>query len=457
MKTIFIPLFQGVAAKNILRTDIYKKLLEQNDLRIVLFLNNPHKLEYYKREFHHPNLIYEVVEKYETPSFNRLFNFLKFNLIKTETTKLRRKMELEVNRNYLKYYAKRVFIEVFAKKIFRQITRFLYYHIVKDDNFIEYYLKYKPDLVLLAHLFGNRETSLLRQAKKRGIGTVGLINSWDKITARSAILLLPQKLIVHNYIIKNEAMDFVDMPEKNIFVSGIPHYDYYTNEKRYSYGELCAKIGADPAKRIILYCPIGRHYTDSDSEILRLLDGIVEQGLIPKDIQILVRFPPNDDVEIEKSFHSKNLIFDRPGIRFSAKRGIDWDMNFDDLERLASALYHCSMIVCYTSSMSIDAAAFNKPIINIDFAVKDSKLFSKNPVHYYKWTHYKKLLSSGGIRRVKNKKELAQWINFYLRDPKLDTEGRERIVQDQCWKLDGRAGERVAHYLLNLLHSLPLP
>ena len=451
MQTIFIPIFFGVEAKNILRTDICKKLLEQKDLRIVLFLNNPYKLEYYRREFNHPNLIYEVVENYQTPSLNHLFNFLKANLLKTDTTKLRRRLELEASKNYFKYCAKRIFNELFARKIFRQITRSLYYRLVRDDNFVHYYEKYKPDLVLLAHLFGNQEISLLRQAKKRKISTVGLINSWDKITARSMIVLLPQKLIVHNNIIKKEAEDYVDMPKKDIFVAGIPHYDYYVTERRNTYQDFCLKIGADPSRRMILYCPIGRHYSDSDSQIIKLLDDILTQGLIPKDIKILVRFPPNDDVEIEKNFKSDNIIFDRPGIKFSTKRGIDWDMNSDDLTRLADALYHCSLLVCYTSSMSIDAAVFDKPIINIGFDLKNSKLLSKNPVYYYGWTHYKKLLRSGGIRRVKNKDELAEWINKYLNNPQIDRAGRAKIVEDQCWKLDGKSGERIAKYLLNSL------
>lgn len=451
MKTIFIPIFLGVEAKNILRTDIYRKLLTRSDVRIVLFLNNLHKLEYYKREFNHPNLVYEVVENYQTPSLNRLFNFLKFNLLKTETTKLRRKTELELNKSYFKYYTKRIFSEFFGRKIFRQLARLLYYRLVRDDNFIQYYEKYKPDLVLMAHLFGNMETSLLRQAKKRNVMTVGLINSWDKITARCIIILLPQKLIVHNNIVKKEAMDYLDMQGKDIFVAGIPHYDYYVTEKRNTYPDFCREIGADPSKKILLYCPIGRHYSDSDSRMIELLDDILKQGLIPKDIQIIVRFPPNDEVEIEKNFKSDNIIFDRPGIKFSAKRGIDWDMNARDLNRLANALYHCSLLVCYTSSMSIDAAVFNKPIINIGFDLKNSKLISKNPVYYYKWTHYKKLLKNGGIRRVNSKEELVSWINIYLKDGEIDKEGRAQIVRDQCFKLDGKSGERVANFLLGCM------
>ena len=453
MKTIFIPIFQGVEAKNMLRTDIYRNLVEKKDLKIVLFLNNLNKLEYYKREFNHPNLVYEVVEDYQPPSLNLLFSFLKYNLLSTTTMGFRRKMEFEISKNYFKYYAKIIFNKLFARKIFRQIVRWLDYKLVKDDNFIQYYEKYKPDLVFLAHLFGGPEISLLRQAKKRNVATIGLINSWDKITSRCMVRLLPQKLIVHNNIIKKEAMDHLDMRAADIFIAGIPHYDYYITDRRNTYQNFCREIGADPSKKIILYCLVGRNYHDYDLQTIKLLGNIADQGLALGGVQILVRFPPNDNVELDENLQSSNIVFDRPGTRFSAKRGVDWAMDFNDLRRLANTLHHCSLLVCYDSSMIIDAAVFDKPIININFESQKGESLFKNPTHLYQWTHYQHLVKSGGTRFVKDRDELIEWINIYLKNPKIDKDKRAKIVEEQCWQLDGKAGARVADFILKNLEK----
>ena len=51
MKTVFITIFQGAEAKNILRTDIYKNLIARDDVRIVFFVDSLERAEYYKKEF----------------------------------------------------------------------------------------------------------------------------------------------------------------------------------------------------------------------------------------------------------------------------------------------------------------------------------------------------------------------------------------------------------------------
>ena len=49
--TIFISVFQGVEAKNILRTDIFRILRERQGLRIVLFVQDKAKEEYFRKQF----------------------------------------------------------------------------------------------------------------------------------------------------------------------------------------------------------------------------------------------------------------------------------------------------------------------------------------------------------------------------------------------------------------------
>ena len=50
-------MFQGVEAKNILRTGIVNKLLSENkELHIVLFVKNREREKYYKKEFDNPRI-----------------------------------------------------------------------------------------------------------------------------------------------------------------------------------------------------------------------------------------------------------------------------------------------------------------------------------------------------------------------------------------------------------------
>lgn len=453
MRTIFITIFQGVEAKNILRTDIYQKLVERGDTRLVFFVGAPERVEYYRREFSRPNVFYEVVNQRKNNRFERMFSALKFWLLRTDTVDLRKRMMLEEERNYLRYYFSIFLNRLLARRTVRGLVRALDYFLVSSETFKRQFESYKPDLVFLAHLFDDLEIDMLREAKRRGIKSVGFINSWDKLTAaRGIVRILPDKLIVFNELVKAEAEEHADMKQEDIFIAGIPNYDWHVNYKPKKRDEFFAAKKLDPKKKLIVYAPMGKTYSNSDWDMIDLLLDSIANNLIA-NTQLLVRFQPNDFADDEEIKKRPGLIYDVPGVRFSVKRGVDWDMSFDDIKNLTDTLANADLFICYASSMSIDAAVFDKPVINIDFEVKDKEFMSKSPTYFYKMTHYQNAVRSGGIRFPKNRQELIEIINRYLADPSSDREGRKRLVSEQCWKMDGRAGARIADFIYNYAAS----
>ena len=100
--------------------------------------------------------------------------------------------------------------------------------------------------------------------------------------------------------------------------------------------------------------------------------------------------------------------------------------------------------------MSVDAAIFDKPVININFEVKEKQSLSKTPTLFYKTAHYGKALKTGAMRLPESEEELIRDINQYLANPSLDREGRRCLINEQCGKLDGRAGKRIADFIWNI-------
>jgi len=447
MKTVFITIFQGAEAKNILRTDIYKNLIAHDDIRIVFFVDSPERAEYYKKEFSHPRAFYEAIEDTNPKGLDAFFSSLSFTLLRTATTDLRRKMNLEDNRNHLGYYWHLLLNRVLARRWVRKLVRALDYLLVSNHRFASYFEKYKPDVVFLAHLFDGQEIHLLREAKHRGVRSIGFINSWDKLTARRALRLLPDSLVVFNEIVKEEAMRYADIKEKNIFVSGIPNYDWHVNYKPISRGEFCQKNKLDPDKKLIVYAPMGKAFSNSDWDIIDLIQDSTTNNSIA-NAQLFVRFQPNDFIENEELEKRPWLRYAMPGVRFSRARGVNWDMSFDDIKGLTDTLANADLFICYASSISVDAAVFDKPVINIDFEIKGGPL-SKSPTFFYKTEHYKKVVKSGAIQYPKSKEDFLLWINKYLANPAIDREARKKLVSDQCWKLDGKSGSRIAGHILS--------
>ena len=175
----------------------------------------------------------------------------------------------------------------------------------------------------------------------------------------------------------------------------------------------------------------------------------------------MVGFPPNDIVDISRVKDREGIIFIQPGVRFtdSNDRRVDWDMNDADIALFHDTLAHMSLILCYVSSLSIDAAVFDKPIIHVrprreadEEHTTPEKRIDRDLS--YGLTHYQPVFRSGGVRGVQNEGELAAWINKYLENPALDHKGRARIVREQCGTLDGHAGERTAEIILDALKAV---
>ncbi|MFY9493271.1 MAG: CDP-glycerol glycerophosphotransferase family protein [Minisyncoccia bacterium] len=450
MKTVFIPIFQGVEARNILRSDVFK-ILKGKEIRIVLFVSSGEKKEYFEKEFGGDDIIYEITPSYRPFFLNKIFSLLKFNLINTKTVDLKHRMKFEQDKNFILFGFKLLFNRIFARKIFRKIVRFLDYFLAWDGTYRRYFEKYQPDLVFLAHLFGDDEISFLKEAKRRKIKSIGLITSWDKITGRCMIRLLPDKLVVYNDVVKKEAVRFVDIDSKDIEVVGIPQYDFYFKNKPEERNMFYRGLGIAGDKKIVVFAPSGRERGDADRSLIRMIYHILNSELKRFNVQLVVRFPPNDKVDLDPDLLDMGIIYQRPGYKFSGERGVDWDLDFSDLQGLVNILSYSDMMISLTSSIAIDAALFDKPVINIKFSDLGRYPLMKKPIRYFETEHYSKLINTGGVTVVKDEEDLAYWMKKYLENQSLNSEGRKKMVSQQCWKHDGQAGLRMANFILDFL------
>ena len=273
--------------------------------------------------------------------------------------------------------------------------------------------------------------------------TVGLINSWDKATARCVLRLLPDRLIVYNRHIRKNLIERHAVRSEMIFIGGIPQYDGYFGFSPEPREEFFRKRGLDPRKKLIVYSPLGSAFTKSDWEVIDLMHELTRSGAFGADAGLLVRFPPYDTIDAEELKKRPDLIYEYPGARFSRTHLAEWDMTSEEMGELANTLYHMSVLVCHASSISVDAAVFGKPVINIGFGIEDD-----NAKRLYGMTHYQQALQTGGIRMVASRDELIRWVRTYFDNPSTDAEERKLLTREQCEFLDGKSGERIGLFLL---------
>ena len=446
MKTIFIPLFFGIEGKNVLRGGIYDELRSGGVAGVVFFVGNNARAQYYRREY--PEAVFEVIKRYKRGLVDRMFSRLKFFTLNTETTDLKRKTNFKNHRSQVRYFFSLAANRVMSSVYIRRAARFLDEKITRDSVVTPFFEKYKPDLVFLPDLFEDTEISMLREARRRKIPTVGFISTWDRLTSRWGIRMVPDWLIVFNNAIRDEAVAYADIPDKKIFVSGAVQLDLHIKKKPESREIFMKKMNLSSDTKLIVYGPLGRTIDktkQSDVEMVKLLNDFVEDGSLGDGrYKIIVRFPPNDFVDKNSLVAFPHVIYDIPGVRFATIRGQDWDMKPEELDHLRDLIFNSSLVVCYYSSLSIDAAVFDVPVININFDLHDR--WRRHP--YYETTHYSKVRALGGIRLVESPEKLLEAMRQYLKNPSLDHVGRQAVVLQQSFKLDGKSASRISRFLL---------
>lgn len=445
-RTIFITSFHGLVSR-ILESGFLDYLLETNNLRVVIFVPD-FKCDYFLKTFgNKKGVVIEGVGRACLPRRVFAFHKLTFILLHTRTMKLIRRSFRGYRHFYQALLAQLTASCLGRWWLVRQLFRAMNYYFSGPMVFAGYFDKYQPEVVFSTDIKELLDSQLLIEAKKRKIFTVGMVRSWDYLTGKGMTRVKPDKMVVHNEVIKWEAQQYADMAARDIFISGIPHYDPYINEPRIRRDQFFEKIGGDSAERLVFYAPWGDKFADTDWQFLEMLSDAIGRGELPKGLQILVRLPPGDTVALGRLNRRSEIIVEAPGVTFDKLHRKANEMSYQDLLHLADSLFWSDVVVTPPSTIAIDAAVFNKPVVLMAFDGFQQKGYYQGVGHYYDFDHIRNLVKTGGQKLVRSQTELIDAVRQYLENPTLDQPGRARLVREQCWRLDGQAGKRLAKFL----------
>ena len=453
-KTIFITSLNPFVTRNILFTDVFKKLTAAPDTRLVIFCPD-YKKDYFEKNFL-PRQARDkgasvVIEGIKTEKLSRqdiIFGYLGQSLVNTKRLAIRRGEILLKNKKIINYLIAIFLSQIGRLAVVKKAARFFDRLTISKNKFAAYFDHYKPDLVFAPDVFHPDDVHCLAEAKRRRIRTVGMVRSWDNITNKGLFRIKPDLLIVNNEIIRDEAIRYEDVKEKNIFISGLPQFDYYLNEPRSGREEFFRRINFDSKKPLVLFSPWGGRFIDTDWQILQILKDAMANGEIPQDLQFLVRMPPNDTIPMGSFVPDEHFRIEYPSRQFQNGVYRDQEMDRPAMVHLADSLYYSGLVIAYMTSLNIDACAFDKPIVGVAFDGWENKPYLKSVKRFLDFDHTAKMLPTRWCPFARSKEELIADINRYLKNPGLDKKERSEFLKLQAWKMDGRAGVRIADFLL---------
>jgi CDP-glycerol glycerophosphotransferase (TagB/SpsB family) len=446
MKTIFITSFNPFISRNILETDVLKELRKKKDLRIVIFVPD-YKKDFFCRKFVSENIIIETIKTLSIDRQDIIFRFLTGFIINTKRLRIRHLELLDKNKKIVNFILSKFLIIFgylpFVKKIIQRID----FKTISKTKFESFFNNYKPDLVFSTDIFHNDDVHFLAEAKRRKIKTIGMVRSWDNITNKGLFRIKPDKLIVHNNAVKLEAIRYENILDNDIFVSGIPQFDYYFKDFIPSNrNDFFKRIGLDENKKTILVAPHGKRFHNTDWQLLDIL-----KKELPKEVQFIVRFPPNDTIDL-KNFESDSRFFiEKTGVEFPGKNFKDNEVEFSDTKSLTDDLYHSDLVINYGSTISIDAVVFDKPVIIVAFDGYEKLPYIRSVIRFLDYNHVISILKTGFCKIAKRKEDLIKYIHMYLSDSSADSIGRKILIEEQIYNTDGNSGKRIANYINSLI------
>ncbi|MGD9901843.1 MAG: hypothetical protein AB7U83_00130 [Vicinamibacterales bacterium] len=305
----------------------------------------------------------------------------------------------------------------------------------------------RPDVLFCSHQRPPVVIPAVIAARSLGIPTATFIFSWDNLCGKGRIPAPFDHFLVWSAHMRDELRTYYpDVPADRIHVVGTPQFDFYADPAlAWSREEFFARIGADPARPLVCYSGGDIGNSPEDQHHLRLLVEHVRAGRIRRDTQVLLRPAPVDDGSRFAAVcrdHPDVIVRQPEWVRTGTH---NWDQILPlpaDARFLANLTRHADVNVNLGSTMTLDFAIHDRPVVNVAFDVASPPPFG-TPLwdHHYRFEHYRPVIELGAARFARSSEEMAEQVQAYLDDPGLDRDGRRRLVDLQ---LGRRPGESTA-------------
>jgi len=327
-------------------------------------------------------------------------------------------------------------------------------------SYRKWFEKIRPSVVFSAAPLMGDEWVPLQAARALGIRTGMAILSWDNPSTKDRLPLPSDAILVWSPTMKEELRRiYPEIPAERFQMTGPPQFDYYFRQEFLrDRNAFLSTLNLDPDRPLVVYAGVTPSLMPEEHEIVTRLAEDIRAGRVSRRPQLLVRLHPKDDGSRYKDLMEKfpEIRMVVPG-RDSGANIAHWQPNSGDILSLVNTVRHSDVLINTASTMTVDAALMDRPVINVRYHFRSPEERPPWGVFIYKTTHYAPLMATGGFRMAHSPEELADHVNRYLDDPALDRAGRQKLAAMVCGQVDGRAGERAAEALTGLLPGAATP
>ena len=350
----------------------------------------------------------------------------------------------------------------FARKLLvRAQVRFTPAPGLYDDLFE----KYNPDLVVASTPGWRLDRYLLREAGRRGIPNMTAIVGWDNSSSYNISGAEVGWAMCWSELQKEELVLGSDWDPMRVYVGGIPSYDGYFRKVWRMPRDAYYKLhGLDPRRKLISYASSFVHFAPNFPNI-EALARMISSDSLAEPSQLLIRLHPSHFQDKPRIFaEERQRVFELerryPYVHVVQPVALGGSLGYysgEDMDEKASMLAHSDVFVTVYSTMVVEAAVHDTPIVSVVIDAPDGwnlpKKFSLPLKEIGNWPTHQRFREAKAGRVAEDEAQLRDVLNAYLRNPRRDSAERRKFVEQEVTFTDGTSGKRTAEFILKVLNS----
>jgi hypothetical protein len=125
------------------------------------------------------------------------------------------------------------------------------------------------DAVLVSPLVtgGSPQTDYIKSARALGLPTAVCVASWDNLTNKGLVRVVPDRVFVWNAAQRREAIELHRVPADRVVLTGAQPFDrWFGRRPTASREEFCRRVGLDPSRPFITFVGSTSNITDASGE-----------------------------------------------------------------------------------------------------------------------------------------------------------------------------------------------
>jgi hypothetical protein len=230
---------------------------------------------------------------------------------------------------------------------------------------VRFLVRQRPDVLVLVPVLmpGSTDSAYIRAARVARVPSILCVPSWDNLSSKQKIRVVPDATAVWNDTQRREAVDLHEIPEDRVVVTGAQCFDHWFGWAARPRNEFAARAGFDPADPYILYVG-GAIFPSSITEpqfARRWIEDLrASDDELIRGISILVRPHPkrvDDWRAVSFSDLGRVVVWPREGKRMPTETEARADYH--------DSIWHSSVVVGVNSSAMIESAIIGRPVLTV--------------------------------------------------------------------------------------------